>query len=122
MNFEKYLQQDIGTYSLRQILDNLTDDQIEEAVLGYCKQYNKEQNLKKETTNDINPESSTVSFQQIIEKWDTAIVDLYRNNGMFNFNNVRLRHCSLYFSRSTEEYYVKYNDITFSSYDIYNYR
>lgn len=47
MTFEKYLQQDIGNYPLRDILDNLTDTQIEESVLDYCKKYSKEQVSKK---------------------------------------------------------------------------
>jgi len=47
MNFEKYLQQDIGNYPLRDIIDNLTNSQIEEAVLDYCKKYSKEQVSKK---------------------------------------------------------------------------
>jgi hypothetical protein len=78
--------------------------------------------LKKETANGTKPVLSAVVFPQILEKWDTAIVDLNRNGGMFKFDNVRLRNCSLHFSETTGEYYVRYRDVTFGGFDIYNCR
>jgi len=78
-----------------------------------------ESNSNSETANGT---KSTVVFPQILTKWDTAIVDLNRNNGMFKFDNVRLRNCSLHFSETTGEYYVRYRDVIFSTFDIYNCR
>ena len=78
-----------------------------------------ESNNNSETANGT---KSTVVFPQILTKWDTAIVDLNRNNGMFKFDNVRLRNCSLHFSEKTGEYYVRYRDVIFSKFDIYNCR
>jgi hypothetical protein len=72
--------------------------------------------------NDANRVLSAVVFPQILEKWDTAIVDLNRNGGMFKFDNVRLRNCSLHFSETTGEYYVRYRDVTFGGFDVYNCR
>ena len=77
---------------------------------------------KDQQGNDANRVLSAVVFPQILEKWDTAIVDLNRNGGMFKFNNVRLRNCSLHFSETTGEYYVKYKDVTFGGFDVYNCR
>lgn len=56
----------------------------------------------------------------ILDKWDTAIVDLNRNGGLFRFDNIRLRNCSLHFSEATDEYYIRYRDVTFGVFDIYN--
>ena len=78
--------------------------------------------LKNETANGTKTVLSAVVFPQILEKWDTAIVDLNRNNGMFKFDNVRLRNCSLHFSETTAEYYVRYRDVTFGGFDVYNCR
>jgi len=81
------------------------------------------ENISKEQKgNDANRVLSAVVFPQILEKWDTAIVDLNRNDGMFKFNNVRLRNCSLHFSETTGEYYVRYRDVTFGGFDVYNCR
>lgn len=81
-----------------------------------------ESNNNQETANGTKSVLSSVVFPQILTKWDTAIVDLNRNNGMFKFDNVRLRNCSLHFSETTGEYYVKYRDVIFSKFDIYNCR
>ena len=71
----------------------------------------------------INPPMlSAVVFPQVLEKLDTMVVNLNRNNGMFKFDNVRLRNCSLHFSELTGEYYVRYKDVTFGWYDVYNCR
>ena len=67
-------------------------------------------------------ENKTIVFPQILAYWDTAIVDLNRNKGMFKFKNVRLRNCSLHFSETIGEYYVKYREVTFGAFDIYNLR
>jgi hypothetical protein len=60
--------------------------------------------------------------KEILEKWDSAIVDLNRNNGLFKFGNVRLRNCSLNYSESIDEYYLRYRDVTFRLLDVYNIR
>ena len=79
-------------------------------------------NLENQNTNITTTALSRVVFPQILEKWDTAIVDLNRNDGMFEFDNVMLRKCSLHFSETIGEYYVRYRDVTFCGFDIYNCR
>lgn len=80
-------------------------------------------NINHEPANGTKPVLlSAVVFSQILQKWDTAIVDLNRNNGMFKFDNVRLRNCSLHFSETIGEYYVRYSDVTFGEFDVYNCR
>lgn len=83
---------------------------------------NEKVELKNESANGTKPVLSAVVFPQILEKWDTAIVDLNRNDGMFKFDNVRLRNCSLHFSETTGEYYVRYREVTFGGFDVYNCR
>jgi hypothetical protein len=65
---------------------------------------------------------SPVVSSELLANWDTAIVDLYRNGGMFAAYDVRLRNCSLHFSHFNNEYYVEYRDVTFGLHDIYNRR
>lgn len=62
------------------------------------------------------------TIKNLLENWDTAIVDLSRNNRMFWFENVRLRNCELHFSESTNEYHVRFRDVTFGVFDIYDLR
>lgn len=62
------------------------------------------------------------TIKNLLENWDTATVDLSRNNRMFRFENVRLRNCELLFSESTQEYYVRFRDVTFGVFDIYDLR
>src|SRR5574343_40638 len=54
-----------------------------------------------------------IGTPHILVIWDTAVVDLDRNNGLFRFESVRLRDCSLHFSDAVG-YYVRYKDVTFS--------
>jgi len=68
--------------------------------------------------NFANPVLSAIVFTELLEKWDSATVDLNRNGGMFKFDNVRLRNCSLHFSETTGEYYVRYRDVTFGLFDV----
>lgn len=75
----------------------------------------------KERLNDNNV-LATVVFSELLANWDTAIVDLYRNSGMFVAYDVRLRNCSLHHNGVCNEYYVKYRDVTFGMRDIYNRR
>ena len=65
---------------------------------------------------------SPVVSSELLAKWDTAIVDLYRNGGMFVSYDVRIRNCSLHFSHFNNEYYVEYRNVTFGMHDIYNRR
>ncbi len=65
---------------------------------------------------------SPVISSELIQNWDTAIVDLYRNKGIFVAYDVRLRNCSLHYNYAYNEYYVKYRDVTFGIHDIYNRR
>jgi hypothetical protein len=72
--------------------------------------------------NIAKPVLSAVVFTELLEKWDSATVDLNRNGGMFKFDNVRVRNCSLHFSETTGDYYVRYRDVTFGLFDVYNCR
>lgn len=45
MTFTEYLQKECGMYSLREILDNFDDFQIEEAVQDYLQQQVKNLNI-----------------------------------------------------------------------------
>lgn len=65
---------------------------------------------------------SPVVSSELLANWDTAIVDLYRNGGMFVAYDVRLRNCSLHYNDVCNEYYVRYRDVTFGMHDIYNRR
>ena len=65
---------------------------------------------------------SPITSSELLANWDTAIVDLYRNGGMFVAYDVRLRNCSLHYNDVCNEYYVKYRDVTFGMHDIYNRR
>jgi hypothetical protein len=60
-----------------------------------------------------------LTIQDLLTNWDTSIVDLYRNEGMFSFKQVRLRNCSLHYN-ICDGYYIQYRDVTFSIKDIYN--
>jgi hypothetical protein len=59
---------------------------------------------------------------ELLADWDTAIVDLNRDNNLFVARNVRLRDCSLHYSNALSAYYIKYKDVTFAMFDIYNKR
>lgn len=61
-----------------------------------------------------------VIFSDLLTNWDTAIVDLYRNNGTFASYNVRVRNCSLHYNDACNEYYIRYKGITFGMNDVYN--
>jgi hypothetical protein len=65
---------------------------------------------------------SPVVSTELLANWDTAIVDLYRNGGMFVVENVRIRKCSLHYNETVNEYYVTCRDVTFGMHDIYNRR
>ena len=65
-------------------------------------------------------ENNTITIFDLLPKWDILIVDLNRNKGTFKFHDVRLRNCSLHYSQSFDEYYIRYKDITFGLFDIYN--
>lgn len=59
----------------------------------------------------------SIGTPHILVVWDTAVADLDRNNGMFRFEGVRLRDCSLHFSDAVG-YYVRYRDVTFGIHDV----
>lgn len=81
----------------------------------------KDLNLElKEDSN--NRELTPVLISELIANWDTSIIDLYRNEGMFVSYDVRARDCSLQYNNISEEYYVMYKDVTFGIHDIYNLR
>jgi hypothetical protein len=61
-----------------------------------------------------------INFSNLLKNWNSAIVDLNRNNGMFLVKNVRLRNCSLHYNQTCDEYYINYKNITFGINDIYN--
>ena len=61
-------------------------------------------------------------LKRLLSNWDTAIVDLNRNKGMFKANNVRLRNCSLHYNKASNEYYVRHGSVTYGVHDIYNIR
>jgi len=65
---------------------------------------------------------SPVTSSELLSNWDTAIVDLNRNGGMFIANNVRLRNCSLHYNDACNEYYIKFGSVTYGMHDIYNRR
>ena len=67
-------------------------------------------------------EKTKYTISSLLSNWQTAYVDLNRNNGMFKLDNVRLRNCSLHFNESSNEYYIKYSNVTFGLFDIYNMR
>lgn len=72
--------------------------------------------------NTENNDMKSVSFTELLEKWDSAFIDLNRSNGLFRFDNVRLRNCSLHFTESFNEYFIRYKDVTFGLHDIFNIR
>ena len=61
-------------------------------------------------------------LKRLLSNWDTAIVDLNRNKGLFKANNVRLRNCSLHYNKACNEYYLRYGGVTYGVRDIYNIR
>ena len=77
---------------------------------------------KEQKDNDNNRVLSPVVSSELLANWDTAIVDLYRNGGMFYAYDVRLRNCSLHYNDAFNEYYVRYRNVTFGMHDIYNRR
>jgi len=78
--------------------------------------------IKEDTSNELYTGLSPVVSSELLSNWDTAIVDLNRNGGMFKANNVRLRNCSLHYNDACNEYYVKYGSVTYGMHDIYNRR
>ena len=78
--------------------------------------------VKPKVGNSTKPLLSPVVRQEILENWDDAYVDLNRNGGMFIYNDVRLRNCSLNYNETCQEYYVTYKNVTFGLHDIYNRR
>lgn len=78
--------------------------------------------IKHETSTCGKRVLSPVVSSELLANWDTAIVDLYRNGGMFTAYDVRLRYCSLHYSQFNDEYYVQYRNVTFGMHDIYNRR
>ncbi len=92
-------------------------------------EYQKESNIRTIefseffTTTQPQPKMSAEEIiNNLLKDWGNAIVNLNRNNGMFKFDNVRLRHCSLHYSETVNEYYIKYKDVTFGLFDICEYR
>lgn len=74
-------------------------------------------------TNKLVPKLIPVkNSEELLLNWDMSVVDLYRNNGLFSAKDVRLRNCSLHYNNTTHEYYVRYKDVTFAIFDIYNIR
>ncbi len=63
-----------------------------------------------------------MKVEKLLANWDNAIVDLNRGNGLFVASDVRLRNCSLHYSEACDEYYVRYGEVTYGAFDIYNMR
>lgn len=78
--------------------------------------------IKQETPNCDKRVLLSVVFSELLANWDTTIVDLYRNGGLFVAYDVRLRNCSLHYNNVCNEYYVTYRNVTFGLHDIYNRR
>lgn len=59
-----------------------------------------------------------VKIEELLVIWDTGYVNLNRNNGLFKFDNVRLRNCQLNYSEMSNSYFLHYSDVTFGLFDI----
>ena len=98
---------------------NISREQFEKLAKTMGKEKGKKKALQQQL--NIHAVESAVS-SELLANWDTAIVDLYRNGGMFVAYDVRLRNCSLHYNDVCNEYYVRYRDVTFGMHDIYNRR
>ena len=62
---------------------------------------------------------SPVTYIELLSNWDTAVVDLNKNKGIFIANNVRLRNCSLHYNDARSEYYLRFGSVNYSMDDIH---